>query len=103
MHKTNEEAAKANHKYMKDVSSVFRQRMDSLVDLELEVTRLMTVLITKTQQVADMKRQLDFFMLGIHRLIQRRLSPYLVPEMMLRKALSDVENILRRRHPDFML
>ena len=61
MHKTNEEAAKANHKYMKDVPSVFRQRMDSLVDLELEVTRLMTVLITKTQQVADMKRQLDCF------------------------------------------
>ena len=55
MHKTNDQvhalfaAAKASHKYMTDVSNVFRQRMSNLSKLELEVTQLMTAFINRSR------------------------------------------------------
>ena len=68
MHKTNDQvhalfaAAKANHKYiLKDVSNMFRQRMDSLGDLELEVTRLMAVLLPKHNRSRILNASLIFF------------------------------------------
>ncbi|XP_070182409.1 uncharacterized protein [Littorina saxatilis] len=90
-----------NHKYITDLSTYFQQRMGSLSKLELEIARALISLLHKSRYLSDLERQLDLFLQGIHHLVQRRLSPLLVPEQMLKRAVSHIENTLRRRHPDF--
>ena len=70
-------------------------------DIQRSVLSLVPVLLMKLQQVVRLERTLDTFLLGVHALLQRKLSPILIDHDTLTRALQTVHDTLKTNHPDF--
>jgi hypothetical protein len=109
MNKTNEdlhniyEAMQENHRIVTEVSKVFTQNIKDLRQLQVDVNRLIIKLIEKSANGVRFEQNLQSFLNGMHDLVQRRLSPQLVPEHKLRQTLIDVQRKLRRKYLDFQV
>ena len=75
--------------------------MEATENRELATIQILVRMINASESISSVQLQMQSFLNGLHALVKRKLSPYLVPESQLRKALAHVENTLRRRHPDF--
>ena len=107
MNKTNKritnafKAVKFNHL---DIQ-ILKREMDNMgsdySQMTVDIFKFIPILMNKIVQMVRIERQLESFLTGIHLLVQRQLSPSLVPEKVLKKALILAESTLRKRHPDF--
>ena len=94
-------AVRIDHEFLNNLNSQIRRNMEATENRELATIQILVRMINASETISSVQLQMQSFLNGLHALVQRKLSPSLVPESQLRKALAHVENTLRRRHPDF--
>ncbi len=92
--------ATAHSNILNITKTIYRQDLRNY-DIQRSVLSLVPVLLTKLQQVVRLERTLDTFLLGVHALLQRKLSPILIDHDTLTRALQTVHDTLKTNHPDF--
>ena len=95
------EAMKENHKFVQILQSSIESMGKEFGQMELETGTFTPVIIKKTLLLVRIESQLQQFLTGVHLLVQRQLSPALVPETTPREALKRTEKSLALKHPDF--
>ena len=94
-------AVRIDHEFLNNLNSQIHRNMEATENRELATIQILVRMINASETISLVQLQMQSFLNDLHFLVQRKLSPCLVPESQLRKALAHVENTLRRRHPDF--
>ena len=95
------EGVELNHKLMEIMSNISMNRAVHLARSRTDITRMLVFTMAKLDKAASFHNRLDHFIQGIHALSQRRLSPLLIPEEVLQKALDTVDSHLKNKFPTF--
>jgi hypothetical protein len=83
-----------NRNYVNALRSVFEGGITDVRRMQMEILRFIVRLITKSESLLRLEMQFKDFIMGMHELIQRRLSPLLISEERLKQTLKGVQHQL---------
>ena len=70
-------------------------------DMKTAILSFIPTMIDRLKSSMDIERKLESLILGVHFLLERKLSPLIVDGQMLNKALLSVEKKLKERNNNF--
>ena len=91
----------ANHDVVHDLSTRMLYYRDNLSELQLELTKMIPLLINQTNVHAYIERKLEGLVQGMHQLIQRQLPSVLVPAESILTAFEATETALKSVFPSW--